>query len=217
MAMTADGKVATADRQFSRFGSSRDQTHLYRLRNQVDAIMSGATTIDQENATLTRYASPPGTRSHEEPLRIAVTARGTLPLSVDLFCLPGPPILILTTEQIPRNQHEAYAKHASGIHRSAGETIDWASALSWLRNEWQVERLLCEGGGTLNQSLFQCDLVDALYLTICPVIVGGADAPTIADGTAFPSLDACSQWEITERQRKGDELFLRLSPNRDRS
>lgn len=211
MAMTADGKVATADRQFSRFGSSRDQDHLYRLRNQVDAIMSGATTIDQENATLTRRAGSPSTRLRDEPLRILVTARGSLPLSADLFRLPGPPILVLTTEQIPKKQSDAYEKQASAIHRSPGKEIDWASALAWLRTEWQVERLLCEGGGTLNQTLFQSELVDVLYLTICPTIIGGAAAPTIADGKAFPSLNECSHWQITERQRKGDELFLRLN------
>ena len=46
MAMTADGKIATANRLVSSFGSPRDQDHLLRLRATADAVMAGARTAD---------------------------------------------------------------------------------------------------------------------------------------------------------------------------
>ena len=45
MAMTADGKIATADRASASFGSRRDQEHLLELRATADAVMAGARTV----------------------------------------------------------------------------------------------------------------------------------------------------------------------------
>ena len=39
MAMTADGKIATANRRIHSFSSSRDLEHLYELRATADAVM----------------------------------------------------------------------------------------------------------------------------------------------------------------------------------
>ena len=46
MAMTADGKIATANRAVSSFGSARDHDHLLELRATADAVMAGARTVD---------------------------------------------------------------------------------------------------------------------------------------------------------------------------
>ena len=52
MAMSADGKIATANRAVATFSSARDHTHLYELRATADAVMSGARTVDLNNYTL---------------------------------------------------------------------------------------------------------------------------------------------------------------------
>ena len=46
MAMTADGKIATANRAVSSFGSARDHEQLLELRATADAVMAGARTVD---------------------------------------------------------------------------------------------------------------------------------------------------------------------------
>ena len=52
VAMTADGKLATADRVVSSFSSRRDHEHLMELRTTADAVMSGARTVDLNPVTL---------------------------------------------------------------------------------------------------------------------------------------------------------------------
>ena len=46
MAITADGKIATANRAVSSFGSKRDKEHLFELRATADAVMCGAGTVN---------------------------------------------------------------------------------------------------------------------------------------------------------------------------
>jgi riboflavin biosynthesis pyrimidine reductase len=68
--------------------------------------------------------------------------------------------------------------------------------------------LLCEGGGELNDALFRAGLVDELHLTICPKIIGGRLAPTIADGLGALKLDQAARLQLKSARRLGDELFL---------
>ena len=214
MAMSADGKIAAAKSHFSRFGSKNDENNLFRIRSTVDGILSGATTINREAATLQVRHSPRKTiHQKQPPFRILATSRGSLPTTAPLFTTPGGPILILTTQRITQEQLKLYKKTAAKIHQSEGTTINWTSALSWLRKQWSIKRLLCEGGGQVNQSLLQAQLVDEINLTICPTIIAGSEATSIAEGTAFPNLEECSQWTIKTRKQNGGESFLRLTRN----
>jgi riboflavin biosynthesis pyrimidine reductase len=45
-----------------------------------------------------------------------------------------------------------------------------------------VRSVLCEGGPTLNSYLFAASLVDELFLTFNPKVLGGASALTIVAG-----------------------------------
>ena len=86
--------------------------------------------------------------------------------------------------------------------------IDFCVAFEWLRAKWNVKRLLCEGGGELNGALFRAGLVNELHLTVCPKILGGRDAPTIADGTGGLKLSDATRLVLKSMKRVGDELFV---------
>jgi len=51
LAMTADGKIATANRRYSSFSSAQDKRHMMELRATADAVMSGARTVDLNAVT----------------------------------------------------------------------------------------------------------------------------------------------------------------------
>ncbi|SVE60138.1 uncharacterized protein METZ01_LOCUS512992, partial [marine metagenome] len=88
------------------------------------------------------------------------------------------------------------------------KTVDFKLALDWLRLEWKVKRLLCEGGGRLNGSLLAAGLVDELHITVCPKIFGGHDAPTIADGPLTDCLANAKQFNLKSMTQKDNEMFL---------
>lgn len=80
--MTADGKIATANRAVSSFGSRRDHDHLLEQRATADAVMCGARTADLNPVNLgpgpKRFRDRRRRRGLAEyNLRILVSGSGT--------------------------------------------------------------------------------------------------------------------------------------------
>ncbi|MCL4181378.1 MAG: RibD family protein [Verrucomicrobia bacterium] len=211
LAITADGKIATANRAISSFGSKHDLKRLYQLRHRADAILCGATTINAENADLGpapgKPAYPPSAGSRL-PLRVIASGRGHLNPEARLFQRAYGPIVILTTRRISAARRRRLESLAHTVKVCGAREIDFVSALRWLRSKWNVRELLCEGGSQVNGALLAADLVDEINLTLCPWIVGGRTAPTLADGHGVPDLAHASHWRLEQARRRADELFL---------
>jgi 2,5-diamino-6-(ribosylamino)-4(3H)-pyrimidinone 5'-phosphate reductase len=213
MAMTADGKIATANRSISSFGSRRDHQHLLQLRATADAVMAGARTVDSNPVTLgTGPANYRRLRLRrglaEFNLRIIVSRSGSVNPKATVFQRGSSPIIILTTRRATKARLKQLRAVATEVKICGAKEINFRIALRWLRNKWRVKRLLCEGGGELNDTLFRAGLVNELHLTVCPRIFGGRAAPTIADGLGAGSLARSARLELQSARRHGDEIFL---------
>jgi len=66
---------------------------------------------------------------------------------------------------------------------------------------------MVEGGGELIFSLFEAGLVDELSVYVGSSIIGGRDAPTLADGNGF--VDSFPELELTGVERLEDGVLLR--------
>ena len=216
MAMTADGKIATANRAVHSFGGQRDLEHLYELRATSDAILCGARTVEISNATLgnggekfRRQRLKNGLA--EFPLRIITSGSGTIDPAAGIFQKRFSPIIVLTTARISPEKLAQLRALADEVKICGATEINFRAALRWLRAKWKVKRLLCEGGGELNDALFRVGLVDEIHLTICPKIFGGRTAPTLADGLGCERLADAAKFELTLIKREKAELFTVFS------
>jgi riboflavin-specific deaminase-like protein len=213
MAMTADGKIATANRRVSSFGSPRDQDHLLQLRATADAVMAGARTADSNAINM-----GPGPAKYrrlrlrrglaESNLRIIVSRSGTVDPGAEVFQRRFSPIIILTTRRATAARLKKLRAVATEVKLCGANEIHFPRVLRWLRAKWGVKRLLCEGGAELNDALFRSGVVNQLHLTVCPRIFGGRSAPTIADGLGAGSLARAARLELESARRQGDEMFL---------
>jgi riboflavin-specific deaminase-like protein len=213
MSMTADGKIATANREVSTFGSRHDRQHLLDLRATADAVMAGARTVDANavdlgpgGASFRRLRRSRGLVEHN--LRIVVSGSGTLNLAAHIFTRRFSPIVILTTARASRRRLRRLRALADEVVVCGRRHLDFRAALRWLRARHGVRRLVCEGGGELNEALFRAGLVDELHLTICPLVFGGRRAPTIAEGTGSGILAQTRQFSLHRATRCSDELYL---------
>lgn len=216
MAMTADGKIATANRAVHSFGSKKDLRHLYELRATADAILCGARTVEISDATLgnggeTFRKLRVQKKLAEFPVRVLVSGSGSINPRAKIFSKKNSPLIVLTTEQISPGKLKTLSRLADEV-KIFGETeIDFVAALRWLQRQWNVKRLLCEGGGELNDALFRAHLVDEIHLTICPHIFGGRSAPTISDGQGFSHLASAERFKLRSAQPCKAELFTVFS------
>lgn len=213
MAMTADGKIATANRAASSFGSARDHEHLLELRATADAVMCGARTADLNDINLgpgaAKFRRARMRRGLVEfNLRVIVSGSGSINPSAEIFKHRFSPIIILTTRRASAKQLATLRTLADDVKICGANEINFPAALRWLKTKWGVKRLLCEGGGELNDAMFRAALVDELHLTICPKIFGGRNAPTISEGSGFGKLSLAANLKLKSTRRVGDEMFL---------
>ena len=216
MAMTADGKIATANRAVHSFGSKKDLEHLYELRATADAVMCGARTVEVSQTILGNGGEKHRKRRlknelAKSPLRVIVSGGGSINPAAAIFQKRFSPIIILTTERTSAKKLAQLGKLADEMKICGKTEIDFPAALRWLRTKWNVKRLLCEGGGELNDALFRAGLVDKIHLTICPKIFGGRSAPTISEGFGVSRLTYAKGFQIQFIRPFGGELFTVFS------
>ena len=219
MAMTADGKIANANRSISSFGSKRDLEHLYELRSTADAVMNGARTIEANNVTMgaggPRFAELRHRRGQSNyAVRVIVSGSGTIDPEAAIFKRRFSPIIVLTTQRTARARLRLLEKLADHVWTCGRDKVNFRSAFQRLRRDWNVRRLVCEGGAELNDALFREGLVDEVRVTICPMIFGGRNAPTLAEGIGAPDLASASRFRIHSTNRIEDELYLVLRAER---
>ncbi len=203
MVSTLDGKAAM-DWRTRGISTELDRELFHHLRTQADAVMVGAGTVRAERyGTVTKTPELRAKREAEgpRPVPLAVVVSGRLDLPVDLPLLndPDQPVVIATAseETLPGlGEHVTYER--------VGD--DLPLLMARLRSEHGIRSVLCEGGPTLNSFLLAAGLVDELFLTLHPKLLGGAAALTIVAGR---ELVEPAELELVSLAEGGGELYSR--------
>jgi 5-amino-6-(5-phosphoribosylamino)uracil reductase len=86
--------------------------------------------------------------------------------------------------------------------------LTFAAALQRLRADYGVGTLLCEGGPSVFGALLHERLVDELFLTLAPKLVGGGPGPSI---TAGPELAELAGLRVRWLHERDGSLYLRYA------
>lgn len=211
LAMTADGKIADVERRPARFSSKADRKHLERQIASVDGVLFGAATLRAYGTTITisnphllqrriQQQKPP------QPRHIVCSASGNIDPQRRFFQQEVPRWLLTTAEEAASRYGKEDFEQIIVVERKKDQKIDWSGALERLA-ELGIAKLAVLGGGELVASLLAEDLLDEFWLTVCPVIFGGATAPTLVEGVGFAPQQA-KQLELIEVRRVAQEIFL---------
>jgi len=71
-----------------------------------------------------------------------------------------------------------------------------------------IQKLMVEGGGMLIMNLFKAGVVDEVHTYIGNIIIGGKDAPTLADGEGFVLEDEFVQLRLYSLSQVEDGVLL---------
>lgn len=208
MVASADG-AASVEGRTARLGGAADQMAFSRLRETCDAILVGAGTVRAED-----YGPPrtrPGGRERREerglapvPTIVVVTGSADLDPGSRLFADPLRRPVVATVVDAPEERRMALSEVADVWQVGDGE-VDLAALLQRMAGRgWR--RVLCEGGPGLNGRLLRAGLVDELFLTIAPTLVGVSEH-RITDGGELPAAPV--PLELVELRHHESELLLR--------
>jgi 5-amino-6-(5-phosphoribosylamino)uracil reductase len=210
LAMSADGKIADYQRSPARFGSATDKAHLETQIAEADAVLFGAETLRAYGTTL--RVSSPNLLQHRndrgsppQPIHIVCSKSAILNPDYAFFRQPVPRWL-LTTAVGATQWQDAYQFDQILIASGSATDFDWVAILHQL---WELglSRIVVTGGGTLVASLLAANVIDELWLTVCPLILGGVDAPTPVEGSGWLAAIA-PRLQLVSVQTHDHEVFL---------
>jgi 2,5-diamino-6-(ribosylamino)-4(3H)-pyrimidinone 5'-phosphate reductase len=204
-AMSIDGKIAskTGDPELS---DEEDWKEVHKLRTQVDAIMVGKGTILKDNPKLHIKF-----HEHSGYYRIVVDSNLTIPLDSNVisFQLEIYPTIICASEIVSLDKIRKYEENGiKVILAGKGDKVDLKKLMTLLKNIG-IDTILLEGGGNLNWSFIENDLIDEIRLTIAPWMVGGKEAMSLVEGLGFDKMQDAPKFKLLNVRYRNNYVILR--------
>jgi riboflavin biosynthesis pyrimidine reductase len=199
MVSSVDGRAEGAG-VFDHLGTRPDRRLMRLLRTNYDAVLCGVGTLRATDLWTTVPTDLAAEREaagrSAQPLAVLVAGTGEIPTDRRWFTTDQPR-LILTG--------------AGGMTAVPGAEVVSAPT-PWPEPAWilatlagrGIGRALLEGGPTLNASFHDAALIDELYWSVGPVMLGGDAQTMVAPGPLSPRAA-----ELISVHRSGGELYLR--------
>lgn len=188
-------------------GGSADRQAFRGLRACADAVLVGAATVRKEDYRAVQLPVALQERRLAEdrapvPPVVVVTRGADLDPAARLFTDPDRRPIVIVPEAAP-NERVERLRPVADVVQIGGAEVDLRGALLVLANRG-YERVLCEGGPSVVGQLVDAGLVDELFLTLAPKLVGEGRrlvGTTLAHGPA--------ELQLLEVREHAGELLLR--------
>ena len=210
-AMSVDGKLSSRRREQVAISGPADFARVDSLRAACDAVLVGVGTVLADDPHLTvedpdLRAERRGRGNSDHPARVVVDTRARTPPDARVLDDVATSY-VLVGESAPDDRLAAL-RDGAHLVEAGDERVDLSEAFTTLAEEG-VDRLLIEGGGEVLFSAFEEGLVDELSVFVGPVVIGGRDAPTLADGEGF--VEDFPELALESAERIDDGVLLRYS------
>lgn len=210
VAASADGKLATRQREQLRISGPEDRDRVDELRAEVDAILVGSGTVLADDPSLVvaadeRVAEREADGRPAQPTRVVLDSRARIPADARVLDDRARTVIVVA-ESAAQSDVDALEAANAEVVRTDGERVDVTDAVAAL-DERGIDRLLVEGGGEVIFSFVAAGLVDRLSVYLGSLLVGGRDAPTLVDGEGF--VEDLPRLVLQGIERLDDGVLLR--------
>jgi 3,4-dihydroxy 2-butanone 4-phosphate synthase/GTP cyclohydrolase II len=212
LGQSADGFIAARTGDAAFVTGEQDREHLHRVRALVDAVVVGVGTLIADDCQLTvRAVQGPN------PVRVILDPTGRAPRGAAVFRDGAAPTLWFTGPEV--SPAAGLAEHVEPVRLplSGPSAASFApeDVLECLAGRG-LGRILVEGGGRTVSRFLAADVLDRLFLTIAPLLVGdgvpglrfgGTDR--LADALRAPARrflfgeDTCLEFDLAAARRAG--------------
>jgi len=204
LAVTLDGKIATASGDAHWISAERSRALVHRWRNEMDAVLVGAGTVRADDPLLTCRIA--GGRN---PFRVVLDSQLQISPSAQVLRLPDAgKTVIATTNRAPLSKVRTLEKLGIVIWRlpSRNGRVAWLPLLRKLAGIGVVS-LLVEGGAEITASALKSKVVDKLALFYAPKILGG-DGRAMIGPLGIGKMAQALKLRRLDLRRCGDDILL---------
>lgn len=210
-AVSVDGKLSTRRREQVRISGTADFDRVDQIRADADAVAVGVGTVLADDPRLglddpARAAERRAAGRPPAPARVVFDSRARTPSDARLLAGDAE-TYVLTSEAASDGDRERLREAGATVLVAGDERTDPTAALAALERHG-VSRLMVEGGGEVIFSLFEAGLADELTVFVGSLLIGGREAPTLADGEGFTDRESFPDLRLTGVDRLDDGVVL---------
>ncbi|MDI6730199.1 MAG: 2,5-diamino-6-(ribosylamino)-4(3H)-pyrimidinone 5'-phosphate reductase [Candidatus Altarchaeum sp.] len=170
-AMSLDGRIARKGERVV-FSNELDKARRDDIRKSVDGVMVGINTVLIDNPKLTVSE-----KREKNPARIIVDGHGKVPDDANVLNDKAKNIVVVSMDAKPYRIEELSIK--ASVIVCGDDEVDLVKLMDELYKRG-IKRVLLEGGGHLNKSMLEANLIDEIYVSVAPVVIG--DGVNLVEG-----------------------------------
>ena len=203
-AMTADGKIACRTGLSQWVTGEEARSHVQTLRHRYRGILAGIGTVLQDDPRLTCRME--GGRN---PVRILCDSQLRLPLTSNLVRTAMEVPTIVACASPPPGKKQALEDLGLTVLDLPGpdSRVDLPALMAELGKR-EIDGVLLEGGGGLNESMLRQGLVHKVYCYLAPKLFGGAEAKSPVEGRGVDRPEDCWRLSSPTCTPLGEDLLL---------
>ncbi|MFL0196795.1 bifunctional diaminohydroxyphosphoribosylaminopyrimidine deaminase/5-amino-6-(5-phosphoribosylamino)uracil reductase RibD [Clostridium sp. WILCCON 0269] len=206
-AVTLDGKIATVTGESKWITCEESRNFVHHIRNRVMAIAVGIGTILLDDPLLTTRLE----KKCKSPTAVILDSKLRIPPNCKIFnTLNHRRIIIACTEEhniTRRREIESMGIDVEVCPKDESGYIDLKYLIKKLGN-LGIDSLLIEGGGTLNFSALDSQVVDKVVYFMAPKIIGGLNAKTSVEGKGVEDLNKAVKLKNINFSKSGEDILI---------
>lgn len=211
-AMTMDGKIASYTKDSKWVSNEESRQVVQWMRNRYVGIMVGINTVLEDNPRLTCRLD--GGRN---PIRIICDSHLRLPPDSEIVnTAKAVKTIVATIDVSEKAKNREMSDRIKLLQEKGVEILDVKSynghvdlrELMVKLGEMGIDGIMLEGGGTINYSAIEQDIVNEVVLFIAPKIIGGQWSPTPVAGEGIDLMSKAMQFSLMEVSRIDEDIML---------
>ena len=208
-AQSLDGKIATARGESKWITGEKSRKLVHRLRNEVDAVLTGIGTVRKDDPSLTCRIS--GGRN---PYRIIVDSRLQIPLNSKVLRHKDKKTIIATTNKASTNKIKKIIKGGNKVLviKDRSKKVELKRLMKEL-GKLNILSVMIEGGSSVNASALSSKIIDKIMFFIAPIVIGGIDAIASVGGKSPALLNKAFRVQNIKVRKVGQDILLESYPS----